>query len=216
MNQAITERLEAPTDQQAKKRRPQPRAGNRFGTSEAAKRRKAADLDPKAGKGGTTSAVATMLSSLEPRLPPEMRTEVARNIASVATITEGLSVGVIAKIRQSLAKTDSLRVIVETSPDAAKYVRRLVLGEEEGVPHAIRLQAALAVIELSGIRVQATQDERDLSELSLDELQQRVHQAEHAIDKRLTVTEVGNAAPLNPVSHETPSDGTPAQRQAIE
>lgn len=200
-------------------RQPRAKAG-RFDTSEAAKRRKAAGIDPKASKGGMAAGVSAIIAELEPAVSSEIRTEAARNIANVVTITKGLTVGLIDKVRQSLEKNEGIRTIVATVPDAAKYVQRLVRGEEVGAPHAIRLQAALAVFDISGARLEITKDDRDLSELSLEELNQRVMQADHEISARIAIpgesTEVGNAAPLPPespiIDSPTPSD----QRQAID
>lgn len=198
-----------------------PRAnGGKFGTSEAAKRRKAAGTESPSSVAAMSAGYATSLATEEPAIPPAKRQEIAQVTAKAVSLGRGIAMGVIEKVRQSLEKSEGIRTMVATVPDAAKYVQRLVRGEEVGAPHAIRLQAALAVFDISGARLEITKDDRDLSELSLEELNQRVMQADHEISARIAIpgesTEVGNAAPLPPespiIDSPTPSD----QRQAID
>lgn len=153
-----------------------PRAkGGKFGTSEAAKRRKAKGMEAAPNVAAMTAGFAANLAIEEPAIPAPIRQEMAQVSAKAVSMGKGLAMGLIDKVRQSLAKNEGIREIVNAVPDAARYIASLVRGEEEGAPHAIRLQAALAVFDISGARLAPSADERDLSELTISELEQRLN-----------------------------------------
>lgn len=231
MDQAIAERLEALTDQKPRKRgNKAPRNGGKFQTSEAKKRRQAAGIEPeKASKGGLAAGVAAIIADIEPAVPTETRTEVARNIASAMTVTKGLTIGLIEKIQQGLKKSEGMRELIDGVPDTARYLVALVRGKDKDnqiitALHSDRLTAARMILDYAGIATIAAQDDRDPSEISLDELYHKVMQIDHKIDVATSLpgeserieAEVGNAAPLHTVSRETSETTLPAQRQAIE
>lgn len=204
------------------KRRARPRNKNgTFGKSEAQKRREANGNEEAAPKAAQIKpGIAKAIAEAHPDVPASIRQQTAQAVATINANARTLTNIVIDKLSQSLRKSEGLRIIQEGGPRAARYAMALVDGEYPEAPHAVRLQAAFGIMDMAGYRVEGGHDDKDLSELTLSELNQKVMAMEHRIDVATSIpgesSEVGNAAPLTPVSHETPSDGTPAQRQAIE
>lgn len=206
-----------------KKKKQQPRTkGGTFGTSEAKKRRIEQGIEPQTSQDHAkrVPGINAAIAAESPLMPVRMRQEAAQAVATITATSKALTANLIDKINQGLKKTEGLRELINAVPDTARYLTALVRGEFEAAPHSDRLRAAQMILEYTGINVTAALDERDMGELSLDELNQRVMAMEHRIDVATSIPgeshEVGIAAPLRPETPTITQCNPDAHRQAID
>lgn len=218
MSQAVMRKERVLTDQKPKGGNRAPRQkGGKFGTSEAAKRRSESGLKSVPNPAALVAGFAGDIAKAEPAIPPEERLKAAQVAASAMTLGRGLAIGLIGKVRQALRLKEGLGIVLDASPRAARYAADLVDGVYPEAPHAVRLQAAFGLMEMAGYRgVGAGQDDRDISELSVAELHQRLNTLEPIVGESSTVPDVGNGAVLGAETTSDPEASASGQRQPLE
>lgn len=200
MAQAVARKERVLTDHEAQK----PKCGNKaprqkggkFGTSEAAKRRAASGLKSVSSPAALVAGFAGDLAKVEPSIPAEERLKAAQVAANAMTLGRGLAIGLIDKVRQALRLKEGFGIVLDASPRAASYAADLVDGVYPEAPHAVRLQAAFGLMEMAGYRREVGPgDDRDLSELTLEELHARSESFASELDQRLTVATHAEPSP---------------------
>ena len=153
-----------------------PRAkGGKFGTSEAAKRRAALHPVPAAPEtANANGGNAVHLIKAVPEASGQAVIDAAKGITQ-ATIDNRLAMVAFQKVQQRLAVVDANAIIVKSAPEAARYLVALVRGEHESAPHDVRLRAAGMILEYAGLGLAVSAEERDLSQLTINELEQRLN-----------------------------------------
>lgn len=194
----------------------QPREkGGTFGTSEAAKRRKAMGINQPIDQAKAIGGQVSKLTESAPNADPAMIREGAQRLME-ASAAQTLAVTTFAKIQQKLSVVAALQHIVKSAPRAAAYLVELVDGVHASAPHDVRLRAAGMILDYSGLGNAAASDDRDLSELSLSDLHQRLGGMEALVGESTTLPEVGNAAPLGTETTKAPGFTPSPKRQALE
>lgn len=188
MDQNVIEGQRVSTDQKDGRGNKAPRQkGGRFGTSEAKKRRIAAGIEPERKRVKVVAGIAREIAEESPAMPELQRTHVAQAAATITEHGRELTRLVVDKVNQALKKNEGMRTLIDTVPAAATYVQDLVMGNIEGAPHDVRLRAALAVFEMSGTTLSHIDDSRDMSELTLAELERKLQTMDANPELKLSI-----------------------------
>lgn len=159
-----------------KKRKTQPKGKDgKFCRSKAQLKRIRKGLEVPKQSGSSAGAYTHHLADVAPDVPKKTVAEYAKLLAKEPE-TKPVAVVALLKVQQLLNRQKTYGEIFEAMPDAGKYLVALVRGRyQDGTaivdaPHAVRLQAAKAVLEYGGMGQQEQHDARELEDLSYSDL----------------------------------------------